>query len=345
VEGNLHNKELGTMGKLQDNAKKASQILERAKRHIAKFESMGRYVSPEYKSRVYELSKFYSDNAKSGGRMSKRGLEKVKAAYDYSAVALRANKLGFTELKLPYQTHGEISFTPDQPVMSNITAKPRQMTAYANKMFKVSRPTTQLDTTLKTLILQYTGEMPKAGMSNEYFEVDDMYQPKTINLSQHIKIKKPLKYDELRDILSHANMVPEARQAYEDNAKRRSYISNVYGKDSLVVNDSIYGKSGELSDLSAHFINSLENLMNSSSAWYLAGAGKYKNKGYDSNQTKDNWSKLFKALDDLKDEDEDLDTFNELKNAIDNEDFDKASKIVEEVLGEALKEENGTKGD
>jgi hypothetical protein len=79
--------------------------------------------------------------------------------------------------------------------------------------------------------------------------------------------------------------------------------------------------------------------MNSSSAWYLAGAGKYKDKGYDSNQTKDNWSKLFKALDDLKDEDEDLDTFNELKNAIDNEDFDTASKIVEEVLGEALKED------
>lgn len=329
------------MGKLQDNAKKASQILERAKRHIAKFESMGRYVSPEYKSRVYELSKFYSDNAQSGGRMSKRALEKVKAAYDYSAVALRANKLGFTELKLPYQTHGEISFTPDQPVMSNITAKPRQMTAYANKMFKVGRPTTQLDTTLKTLILQYTGEMPKAGMNNEYFEVDDYYQSgnSNITLSQHLKIKKPLKYDELRDILSHANMVPEARQAYEENASRRSYISNVYGKDSLVVNDSIYGKSGELKDLSTHFINSLENLMNSSSAWYLAGARKYKDKDYDSNQTKNNWSKLFKALDDLKDEDDDLDTFNELKNAIDNEDFEKASKIVEEVLGEALEED------
>lgn len=124
--------------------------------------------------------------------------------------------------------------------------------------------------------------IPRKNDNTDFFVIDNDYSGDLRQLFAHIKFKNLPKTDStaafIEDILNAPWSTPEALEKYEQEWRRKSYRSNL--------------KDKRLDDISLEVKESLENIMNDSSAWKLAGKGDPL-----SEQVKQNWIDIYHQLD------------------------------------------------
>ena len=138
----------------------------------------------------------------------------------------------------------------------------------------------------------------------------------------------------IQDILNVPQTTNKGQELYKEDWHHRSFVQGV---------DNILDRQGGslLSGLTRSKIDALEYIMNTSEAWNIAKKGFSYKDGKNKGVVQDRWIKLYKAVSDMEDNDDDA--FNTVKTMIDNEeDFDKILKYVNDTIKkiqEAKKEE------
>lgn len=134
-------------------------------------------------------------------------------------------------------------------------------------------------------ILGNDSYIPEAGDKNQYFEIDENYNGDIRTLFSHITFKD---IPETEDTKAYAEAImnqpwstEESLKAYEEAWHHRSYLKNL--------------EDESLKGIPFETLEALEFIMNSSAAWYMAGAG-----FYESNQVKDNWTEMYNAVNEAK---------------------------------------------
>lgn len=169
-------------------------------------------------------------------------------------------------------------------------------------------------------LVGYEDYIPKKDDTNDYFEVDSEYNGDIRTLFKHIRFKNIPETEETKAyveaILNQPWSNEESLREYETEWHHKSYMGNI--KDEI------------LQIVSPLTLEILETIMNSSSAWEMAGAG-----DYESNQVKENWISMYKAVNTAK-ESNDFELYSEVTRRIENGDGD-YSDIVAYVNDEILK--------
>lgn len=268
--------------KLADYAKKLERAKARAREEIKNLKNAGFSVDPS----IIELA-----NSPTPARIAKTTL-------DRAMIGLNVNRIRSTRtIDIDSINNIKVGGSQIQTGPIDTGIKVTGIKDTINKILKDSKPSDRLGMDLAKLVLDTTGELPKAGMKTELFEIDDDFDPsKSYELSKHIKFKK-MDAETARIILKNPLTNDVAYEKFQEDAKHRSYLSNVKSDPYL-------------STLSPETLSNLESIMNSSAAWHIA-----KRNAHDSEQTKENWTKLYNKLDDEY-EDDDLD---ELVTMIENE--------------------------
>ena len=162
-------------------------------------------------------------------------------------------------------------------------------------------------------LLNNNNYMPRANDNNNYFEIDGTYDGDPRTLFKHIIFKNIPETQETQAITEVIEeepwSTPENLQKYEEDWHHRSY-------ETLKENNK-----NELTDIPMSTIERLEWIMNSSSAWKLAGAGDYL-----SEQVKQNWIDLYHVVNESI-ETGDHSFIEELVQMIENEDGDTSTII------------------
>jgi len=292
------------MGKLEQYAKRLEAKKAKARAEIEKLESEGYYIPESIKMSAYSTTP---------SRVSKRT---YLSTPNLNLQRIRSSKtLQLTDFKYASITQQGTGFTSDEPVVTSVNGTPKQMTDKLNKMLKNAKPSSQLASDIQRMI--FTMHDDGSYDIRDGVEIDSSYDPdKSWTISQHIKFTKPLSVDEIKFLLGHANVTPEAQDIYERDSAHRTYMSNI---------------NNTLQNLTPETIATLEAVMNTSQAWNIA-----KKDAKDSEQVQENWTRLFNALDDAKDED----GFDELISMIENEEsFSSILAKADEIITNAMKGE------
>ena len=293
------------MGKLEQYAKRLEAKKAKARAEIEKLESEGYYIPESIKMSAYSTTP---------SRVSKRT---YLSTPNLNLQRIRSSKtLQLTDFKYASITQQGTGFTSDEPVVTSVNGTPKQMTDKLNKMLKNAKPSSQLASDIQRMI--FTMHDDGSYDIRDGVEIDSSYDPdKSWTISQHIKFTKPLSVDEIKFLLGHANVTPEAQDIYERDSAHRTYMSNI---------------NNTLQNLTPETIATLEAVMNTSQAWNIA-----KKDAKDSEQVQENWTRLFNALDDAKD---DEDGFDELISMIENEEsFSSILAKADEIITNAMKGE------
>ena len=176
---------------------------------------------------------------------------------------------------------------------------------------------------------ELAGEMPKAGMENEYFTIDKAWNGKQSDLWKYIKFADEIElsgklgktiYQDIMDMYID-NPYLKKGSTYEDDWHWKSYMTNVEK-----IRDQINADLPEEEQMSIDDILELQDIMNTSEAWKIAAK-----MGYDSLQ--EAWRELTLEVQKAKGGDDDLwnkvrqfkrnwdthqDPANELRNIINN---------------------------
>lgn len=304
------------MGKLEEYAKRLENKKIRARLEIESLERQGYFIPESIKKTAYSTTP---------SRVSKKTYLNTP---NLDLRRIRSSKtLKLTDFTYAQITQQGTGFTSDEPVITSVHGTPKQMTDKLNKMLKSAKPSSQLASDIQRMIFKFdNGELKlKDGV-----EIDASYDPnKDWTISQHIKFTKPLDVADIKFLLGHANVTPEAQEVFEADSAHRTYMSNIM--NSRLQPDGTVLPS-PLKNLSQATINTLESIMNTSQAWNVA-----KKNAKDSEQVQENWTKLFGALDDVKDDQDDFDT---IVTMIENEEsFSSILDKVDEILTSAMKGE------
>lgn len=287
------------MGKLEQYAERLKAKKKKARELIKSIESSGNVYVPQGFKEVA-----FSDTP---DRITKKTLDTLSkvalnARYIKSSAKMVTNELYYP---FPLPNSGQTAFTPSKPVTLSVHGTEAQMTRQLNKRLKNVYPTSTLSAQLKLAISKLDKDV-----DYEVKKVEDA--TRTVDWVKGVKFLKPLTYNQIQELMSIANMDKMTEKEFLENAEHRRYLSNITNQRRN--SDNTYSPS-PLSNLSQQTIDKLENLMNSSSAWKKAGAGR----GLDSDQVQENWTKMYKALADRDDNDDD-ESFDLLANAIENND-------------------------
>ncbi len=176
---------------------------------------------------------------------------------------------------------------------------------------------------------ELAGEMPKAGMENEYFTIDKEWKGNQNDLWKYIEFADDIKlagklgktiYQDILDMYTN-NPYLKKDSTYEDDWHWKSYLTNVEK-----IRDQINADLPEEEQMSIDDILELQDIMNTSEAWKIAAK-----MGYDSLQ--EAWRELTLEVQKAKGGDDDLwnkvrqfkrnwdthqDPANELRNIINN---------------------------
>ena len=305
------------MGKLEQYAKRLEAKKAKARAEIEKLESEGYYIPESIKRSAYSTTP---------SRVSKRT---YLSTPNLNLQRIRSSKtLQLTDFKYASITQQGTGFTSDEPVVTSVKGTPKQMTDKLNKMLKNAKPSSQLASDIQRMI--FTMHDDGSYDIRDGVEIDSSYDPnKSWTISQHIKFTKPITVNEIKFLLGHANVTPEAQDIYEKDSAHRTYMSNINNMRRQP--DGTYQKS-PLQNLTPEAIATLEAVMNTSQAWNIA-----KKNAKDSEQVQENWTRLFNALDDAKD---DEDGFDELISMIENEEsFSSILAKADEIITNAMKGE------
>lgn len=176
---------------------------------------------------------------------------------------------------------------------------------------------------------ELAGEMPKAGMENEYFTIDKSWKGNQNDLWKHIEFADDIKltgklgktvYQDILDMYTN-NPYLKKDSTYEDDWHWKSYVTNAEK-----IRDQINATLPEEDQMTLEEIMELRDIMNTSEAWKIAAK-----MGYDSLQ--EAWRELTLEVQKAKGGDDDLwdevrrfkrnwdthqDPANELRNIINN---------------------------
>lgn len=312
------------MGKLEQYAKRLEAKKAKARAEIEKLESEGYYIPESIKSSAYSTTP---------SRVSKRTYLNTP---NLNLHRIRSHRtLQLTNFKRAEITRQGTGFTTKEPVVTSVKGTPKQMTDKLNKMLKNAKPSAQLASDIQRMIIKIHPD--ESYEIRDGVEIDSSYDPsKDWTISQHIKFTKPLSVDEIKFLLGHANVTPEAQDVYERDSAHRTYMSNIYNKRKQ--KDGTYIDS-PLKNLSQETIDTLESVMNTSQAWNIAKRGMKYEDGKKDGRIQDRWTKLFKALDDIQNTN-DEDGFDELVSMIENEEsFSTIMAKADEIITNAMKGE------
>lgn len=302
------------MGKLEQYAKALEKKKIRARMEIEAIESMkdsngkSLYVVPDAYKEVAYSSTPNRVNKATYLNQPMLDLRRIR-----SAKRLYTDEVYFTS-----PINGQASFKTDDKIALSVQGTPKQMTDKLNRLIKQAKPSDALYNALLMIV-----DEPGVVVSDKY---DASKRPWELN--KYITFTSTLPLETIRDLASFTNVDPETREATESNAKHRQYISNI--KNKIRQADGTY-KDNPLADIDDEVIESLESVMNASSAWKVAGA--YED--LESEQVKENWTKLYKAANDAK-KDSDDKILNDLLTAIENEDYNVANNIVNNRINQAM---------
>lgn len=310
VEGNLHNKELKIMGKLEQYAKRLKQNAKKAEAYIGELEKAGFTVSPAVKE-VVEQSLNAPDRI--AQKTYKRAMISLNKHRIKSTSRLTTDKVYY-----PKQIGAETYFTPDKPITLSLHGTPTQMTKQLERLIRKAKPTTQLYQALIDLV------------DEEGFDVDSTAHATTYDINKYFRITKTLPVDLIRDLASYANVDPETREASEKDSDYRKYMSNIKNRRKNKKTGN-YDPS-PLANIDDETILKLESVMSSSTAWKLAGAY---DEGLESEQVQENWTRIYKAAEDADKKNDEF-ILNDLLNAVENDDFKTANDIVNKRIGQAM---------
>lgn len=290
-----------TLGKLERNAKKVEKMKEKAREEIQRLKDTGFSVEPS----IIALA-----NSPTPLRVTDKTLEKMKIGLNLSRI--RSTRTIDIEVVNNIKNGGASTYT--DPINTGIKVTGLKKTI--NDILKNSKPSDRLANDLAVIVMNLSGRTPAPGLETEYFKIDDKFDPsKLYELSKHIKFKK-MDPKTARIILQNPFTNEAAYEKFQEDAKHRGYLSNVQANP-------------DLSNISEATLVELEAIMNSSAAWHIA-----KRNAHDSEQTKENWTKLYNKLDEEY-EDDDLD---ELVTMIENEEsLTSIIKRADEMLTSYMK--------
>ena len=162
---------------------------------------------------------------------------------------------------------------------------------------------------------------PQPGDENQYFKIDEEYDPnKMTELFKHIEFKNLPDNQDIEYRVEAIENLPwsseENLQKHKEDIARRSYLSNIASADRI----------------DYYIVDTLEAIMNSSAAWRVASRDVYP-----SDQAKDQWTTLYKCMSTAYKNDSKL--FDRMYQMIMNEDdFQEILNVFEEGMYKMLGE-------
>lgn len=280
------------MDKLQHYAAKLQVNKQKALEEIKNLESAGFVVPESVKQRA---------SSPTPNRIT-------QATYKREMIGLNKHRIRSTARLVVDEVYHPTNPTYD--IKANVTTdvKFSSLKGDVNKALKDSKPNERLNNIIRLVVVK--AGVPQnqwAGLETDTFKIDNEYDPtKPYTLSQHIQFKQ-VTPTLAKEIMKTPFANEAVYEAFEEAAAHRGYMKNVQ----------------KITGLDPVQIDTLESVMNSSSAWTIA-----KRNAQDSNQVLENWTHLYNKLADSQNDIEDSD-FDKIVTMIDNE--DPLSSIIRSV--------------
>lgn len=301
VEGNLHNKELKIMGKLEQYAKRLKQNAAKAAAYIGELEKAGFTVSPSVKE-VVEQSLNAPD------RITQKTYKKAMISLNKNRIK-STTRLNMTEFHDPYDPNTIIKTDKESLVLSKLTSD-------INRRMRKAGGDQILEGDILRAILSVKGII-KPGADNEYFSISPNYNPKTDYLQDVITFKK-LPLATLKQLLRSTRLSQAGEEAYAEDWHGRAYQTLL---------DRLKQEDDRFANISQDTIGKLKQAMNSSQAWNIAKKG-----AKDSEQVLENWTKIYTATEQATKNDNDA--LDDILTMIENESsMNEIISYVDDIIG------------
>lgn len=280
--------------KLEQYAKALERKRAKARAYIESLQEAGYTVSEGIIRSAYE---------KTPERITKRTLDRLikNPNLDLRRIGGEATKQTKSKtarfnLKNPWQNNAPIA---GGQVTKKVTGS---FIVDLNKNLR-SKHIQEINTALWEYLRSYYGKLPAQGtdINTPDLKLDKGW--KIGDLSRYVTIKPTADFSNpyIEKLLTIPSTTTFGQKTYEDDWRHRSYLSNVKNNKTL-------------GNISAKVRDRLEKIMNDSSAWKASGAYE---EDFDSNQVKENWEKIYKAV--KKTDQKDSKNFDRIVNAIENE--------------------------
>lgn len=308
------------MGKLEQYANQLKAKKAKARAFIEKYERLGFTFSDALKA---------SANEPTPNRMQKRTLDRLSKNANLDLRRL----MGHVTKQRPRQ---KVNVTLHNPVTNNgvtngqftLNVTPKTIADINSNLQKLKsyEPTQKIFNAMWRDFYDRFGALPAVGkrIETEDYVLTEGWDAS--NIAQHLQFKKTANFNQgyIQDILNVPQTTNKGKELYKEDWHHRSFVQGV---------DNILNRQGGslLSGLTRSKIDTLEYIMNTSEAWNIAKKGFSYKDGKNKGVVQDRWIKLYKAVSDIEDNDDDA--FNNVKTMIDNEeDFDKILTYVNDTI-------------
>lgn len=296
------------MGKLEQYAKKLEAKKAKARAYIEKMETLGFTVSESLKKTAYSATP-ERVTLKTLNNQPNLDLRRIQGSL---ARQMNKSTVGVT-LHNPQNgdaiLNGQFDLKITPKTIRDVNENLNNLKSFGpvNKIFQALYRSGKLQLNNKTV------------QENEDFILQPGWSAEDI--TEYLTIKKSADFSQryLQDILSVPQTTTQGNTLYKNDAAHRSYLTNM--------NKLTKGKNAPLAGVSQSTIDKLEQIMNTSQAWDIAKKG-----AKDSEQVQENWATLYKAVDDLPDDD--TTSLDEIITMIENEEsLDAILSYVDDIIG------------
>ena len=314
------------MTKQEHYAKLLAQRKQRALAEITRLESQGYIVSDNVKAWA---------SSQTPTRITKRTLDRSRTLRDVRATAKYAvtsiSKESQTiDLATPAKTG--ISYNAmDRYEKGDGKTLARDLTKSIKGYRSYAKTSEDLSRKVLELVLALTpGHYPKPGDNNNYYTIDNNYDPKNpTSLVDHLTFKDLPNTD-----IIAANIQRILEQPYTSKDLHQKYLEDASARGYQTLMRDIFDPSGTMdpTDLDSR-IEYFRSLLNTSHMWRICGAG-----WLSSEQVKSNYAALAKSLMRADRVDVDASRTNDIITAIENEEaFDVVLAMVESAISDAVR--------
>lgn len=314
------------MTKLEHYAQLLYARKQRALAEIARLESKGYIVSESIKTWAASRTPM---------RISKRTLDRaptiqnVRTRSSYGVTSINKESQSI-DLAAPAKT--DISYNAmDRYEKGDGKTLARELTKAIKGYKRYAKTSEDLSRKVLELMLALTpGHYPKPGDTNNYYTIDNNYDPKNpTSIVDHLTIKNLPTNDiiaaNIQRILEQPYTAPDLHQKYLEDASARGYHTLM--RDILDPTGSL-----DPTDLDSR-IEYFRSLLNTSHMWRVCGAG-----WLPSEQVKANYAELAKSLMRADRVNVDASQTNDIITAIENEEpFDVVLSMVESAISDAVR--------
>jgi hypothetical protein len=314
------------MTKLEHYAQLLYARKQRALSEISKLEAKGYIVS--------EWAKTWAAS-RTPTKISKRTLDRAptiqyvrrQARYGVTSINKESQTI---DLATPAKT--DISYNAmDRYEKGDGKTLARELTKAIKGYKSYAKTSEDLSRKVLELVLALTpGHYPKPGDNNNYYTIDNNYNPKNpTSLVDHLTFKDLPNTD-----MVAANIQRILEQPYTSRDLHQKYLEDASARGYQTLMRDIFDPSGTMdpTDLDSR-IEYFRSLLNTSHMWRVCGAG-----WLPSEQVKANYATLAKSLMRADRVDVDASRTNDIITAIENEEsFDVVLAMVESAISDALR--------